>query len=100
MAERAGLLNRCTGFNLYRGFESLPLRSSFLKYSGRSVARLSRHIWDVEAASSNLAAPTIKEAVSSIETAFLFLPVPRPVNKKDHPFETAFFFKKFSDYLN
>ena len=26
MAERAGLLNRCTGLNLYRGFESLPLR--------------------------------------------------------------------------
>lgn len=26
--------------------------------SGRSVARSSRHIWDVEVASSNLAAPT------------------------------------------
>ena len=26
MAERAGLLNRCTDLNLYRGFESLPLR--------------------------------------------------------------------------
>ena len=28
MAERAGLLNRCTSLNLYRGFESLPLRRS------------------------------------------------------------------------
>ena len=28
MAERAGLLNRCTGLNLYRGFESLPLRKT------------------------------------------------------------------------
>ena len=26
MAERAGLLNRYTSLNLYRGFESLPLR--------------------------------------------------------------------------
>ena len=26
MAEGGGLLNRCTGENLYRGFESLPLR--------------------------------------------------------------------------
>jgi hypothetical protein len=26
VAERAGLLNRCTSLNLYRGFESLPLR--------------------------------------------------------------------------
>ena len=26
MAEGGGLLNRCTGQNLYPGFESLPLR--------------------------------------------------------------------------
>jgi hypothetical protein len=26
VAERAGLLNRYTSLNLYRGFESLPLR--------------------------------------------------------------------------
>ncbi len=31
MAERAGLLNRYTSLNLYRGFESLPLRFLSLK---------------------------------------------------------------------
>jgi hypothetical protein len=29
VAERAGLLNRYTSLNLYRGFESLPLRKLF-----------------------------------------------------------------------
>ena len=58
MAERAGLLNRYTGLNLYRGFESLPLRRTDNQRSGRSVARLSRLVWDQEVASSNLAAPT------------------------------------------
>ena len=35
-----------------------------LRVSGRSVARSSRHIWDVEVASSNLAAPTKKGCFS------------------------------------
>ena len=55
MAERNGLLNRRTGYTV--PWVRIP-PSPHYHFSGRSVARLSRHIWDVEAASSNLAAPT------------------------------------------
>ena len=41
---------------LYQGFESLTLR--FLSFSGCSVARLSRLLWEQEAAGSNPATPT------------------------------------------
>ncbi len=34
MAESGGLLNRCTPERGYRGFESLPLRVSFLAPGG------------------------------------------------------------------
>ena len=80
MAERAGLLNRYTDLNLYRGFESLPLRetegelikkSPFVIRSGRSVARLSRLVWDQEVASSNLAAPTNTTKPLQFAGAFL-----------------------------
>ena len=57
VAERAGLLNRCTGLNLYRGFESLPLRPQVFR-SGCSVARLSRLVWDQEVVCSNHTIPT------------------------------------------
>ena len=40
---------------LYQGFESLTLR---LVFSGCSVARLSRLLWEQEAAGSNPATPT------------------------------------------
>ena len=40
---------------LYQGFESLTLRKF---YSGCSVARLSRLLWEQEAAGSNPATPT------------------------------------------
>ena len=43
---------------LYQGFESLTLR--FLEFSGCSVARLSRLLWEQEAAGSNPATPTNK----------------------------------------
>jgi hypothetical protein len=44
VAERAGLLNRCTGLNLYRGFESLPLRhiDADEQRLGAPVAQLDR----------------------------------------------------------
>ena len=41
----------------YQGFESLTLR--FLSFSGRSVVRSSRLVWDQEVAGSNPAAPTV-----------------------------------------
>ena len=44
---------------LYQGFESLTLRNFRQKnYSGRSVVRSSRLVWDQEVAGSNPAAPT------------------------------------------
>ena len=42
MAERAGLLNRYTSLNLYRGFESLPLRQTV--WSPEKSARISLEI--------------------------------------------------------
>ena len=72
MAERAGLLNRYTGLNLYRGFESLPLRRTDNQRSGRSVARLSRLVWDQEVASSNLAAPTKRKVLHESAGLFAF----------------------------
>ncbi len=42
---------------LYQGFESLTLR---ITLSGCSVARLSRLLWEQEAAGSNPATPTNK----------------------------------------
>ena len=46
--------------NLCQGFESLvsPLDLSFLLFTGCSVARLSRLLWEQEAAGSNPATPT------------------------------------------
>ena len=44
---------------LYQGFESLTLRF-FCCLSGCSVARLSRLLWEQEAAGSNPATPTTK----------------------------------------
>ena len=43
---------------LYQGFESLTLRNKHKNYSGRSVVRSSRLVWDQEVAGSNPAAPT------------------------------------------
>ena len=43
MAERAGLLNRCTDLNLYRGFESLPLRQVTVSYSLKACKTLILH---------------------------------------------------------
>jgi hypothetical protein len=42
---------------LYQGFESLTLR--ICSFSGCSVARSSRLVWDQEVAGSNPATPTI-----------------------------------------
>ena len=67
VAERNGLLNRRTGNTVPRvRIPPSPRKvwegsQAFLKGSGRSVARLSRLLWEQEVASSNLAAPTGKQ---------------------------------------
>ena len=48
--------NRCQGSN-----PCLSAYNSKDNHSGCSVARLSRHVWDVEAAGSNPATPTFIE---------------------------------------
>ena len=40
MAESGGLLNRCTGLNLYPGFESLPHRQLFSDFLNNFTLRL------------------------------------------------------------
>ena len=55
----------------YQGFESLTLRNNCQKnYSGRSVVRSSRLVWDQEVAGSNPAAPTFIE--NSFESFFFY----------------------------
>ena len=56
--------NRCQGSN--------PCLSAEIEdnHSGCSVARLSRHVWDVEAAGSNPATPT-KKALQILHGFFL-----------------------------
>ena len=93
MAERAGLLNRCTGLNLYRGFESLPLRKQKKSRRSRdffmdmtSQARLSEGM-DIKKSSSEAAktfcslTPPIRDHVNNPSlsitkektTSFLFI---------------------------
>ena len=67
MAERTCLLNMRMG-NCTKG--SNPLLSAFFS-SGCSVARLSRLLWEQEAAGSNPATPT--EPLHENEEVFLWL---------------------------